>query len=81
MLRYAFGVPNGANAEGYQARIESGASGIGMGFPFDLRRDDIVVTVESSESLEDWPGAVILFDSEIDSVPLTLGSGKVRIAD
>ena len=81
LLRYAFGVPNGANAEGYQARIESGASGIEMVFPFDLRRDDIVVTVESSESLKDWSGAVTLFDSEIDSVPLTLGSGWVRVSD
>ncbi|MEN8693603.1 MAG: hypothetical protein ABF334_02240, partial [Akkermansiaceae bacterium] len=81
LLRYALGVPDGESALGYQPRIVSNASGVGMEFPFDLRRDDITVIVESSDALGDWSEAAILFNSAVDTTLNTIGNGRIRVGD
>ncbi|MDA7881619.1 CotH kinase family protein [Akkermansiaceae bacterium] len=81
LLRYAFGVPAGEDASGYLPGINSDASGIGVEFPYDGSRDDISVVVESSDSLDDWAGAIVLFDSDLDSPPVANELGRIRIAD
>lgn len=81
LLRYALGVPDGESALGYQPRIVSNASGVGMEFPFDLRRDDITVIVESSDTLGDWSEAAILFNSAVDTTLNTIGNGRIRVGD
>ena len=81
LLRYAFGVPSGEAATSYLPGINTGASGIGVEFPYDGSRDDISVVVESSENLGDWAGAVILFDSSVDSAPVANELGRIRIVD
>jgi hypothetical protein len=81
LLRYAFGVPAGENASGYLPRIKTDSSGIGVEFPYDGSRDDLKVVVESSDSLQDWTGAVILFDSSMGSPPVANELRRIRIVD
>ncbi|MDG2322143.1 MAG: CotH kinase family protein [Akkermansiaceae bacterium] len=81
LLRYAFGVPAGENASSYLPGITSDSWGVGVGFPYDGSRDDISVVVESSDSLQDWSGAVILFDSATSPPPVANELGRIRIAD
>ena len=81
LLRYAFGVPAGENASSHLPGIASDSLGIGVEFPYDGSRDDIGVVVESSDTLQDWTGAVILFDSSTDSPPVANELGRIRIVD
>ena len=81
LLRHAFGVPSGEDASGYLPGISSGGSGVGVEFPYDGNRDDIRVVVESSDTLDDWTGVVVLFDSGLDSPPVANELGRIRIVD
>lgn len=81
LLRYAFGVPSGANAFAYLPKLSSDASGFGVDFPFDVGRSDIAVIVESTDTLNDWSSATILFDSSGGFYPALDGQGRIRISD
>jgi len=81
LLRYAFGVPAGEGVSHYLPGINSDSSGIGVEFPYNGSRDDISVVVESSDTLHDWSGAVILFDSAMDSPPVANELRRIRIVD
>lgn len=81
LLRYAFGVPFGEKAEGFLPQLGASPAGFAIDFPFESGRDDIIVRVESSETLEDWSAATILFDSALDFPPATDGQGRIRIND
>ncbi|MGC6467205.1 MAG: chitobiase/beta-hexosaminidase C-terminal domain-containing protein [Akkermansiaceae bacterium] len=81
LLRYAFGVPAGAQVEGYLPQIVGSALGIGIEFPFARNRDDIRVLVESTEALDDWSAAEVLFDSNRDAPPVANELGRIRIVE
>lgn len=81
LLRYALGVPVGADASDYLPRLVSGESGYGLEFPFENGRDDLVVQVEASATLDDWSMATILFDSTLDFPPTANGQGWIAIED
>jgi autotransporter-associated beta strand protein len=81
LLRYAIGVPAGESATGYQPQLVFGPSGFGMELPFESGRDDLVVIVESSDTLSDWSTPFVLFDSTQDFPPVTNEYGKIRIID
>lgn len=57
------------------------ASGYGLEFPVESGRDDVVVQVEASETLDDWSMATILFDSTVDFPPTADGQGWILIND
>lgn len=81
LLRYAFGIPMGGGASPYLPSIMADSSGLGLEFAFDGNRDDIGVLVESSESLSEWAGATVLFDSSVMSSPVADALGRIRIID
>jgi hypothetical protein len=49
--------------------------------PFDARRDDLRILVESTSTLEDWTHAHILFDSGADFPPTADANGWIAIPD
>lgn len=81
LLRYALGVPAGENAARYLPAVVRSRAGIAVEFSYDGGKDDIELIVESSESLDDWTAATILFDSMMDSPPVVSESGQMRIVD
>ncbi|MBK1825471.1 chitobiase/beta-hexosaminidase C-terminal domain-containing protein [Haloferula rosea] len=81
LLRYAFGVPDGESALAYMPRIIRTGTGMGLEFPFETRRHDLVVIVESSGNLEDWSNPTVLFDSSADFPPPQDEFGRIRILD
>lgn len=81
LLRYAFGVPIGQGALGYLPELVATPAGYGIDFPFESGRDDVAVVVESSDTLEDWSLATILFDSTLHFPPAADGQGRIRISD
>lgn len=81
LLRYALGVPDGESSHLYQLRLQEVGSGIRVDFPFDARRGDISVILESSDSLSDWAAATVLFNSSSEVAKVTIGGGRVQIRD
>ena len=81
LLRYALGVPAGEGAIDYLPRLVTGPSGFGLEFPFESGRDDLRMVVESTETLEDWSQATILFDSAEDFPPAQNEQGWIASND
>ncbi len=94
LLRYAFGVPEGDSLAGYEARLvprgslspssPAASSGLALSFPYDARRKGISLKVESSDLLDDWSNAVVLFDSDEASSGDTIANarnGRVQVND
>ncbi|MGJ8696580.1 MAG: chitobiase/beta-hexosaminidase C-terminal domain-containing protein [Verrucomicrobiaceae bacterium] len=81
LIRYAFGVPNGVRGESFLPRLTSTSAGVGVEFPFESGRNDIEVVVESTDTLDDWSSATLLFNSSLGFTPTANGEGRIRIAD
>lgn len=78
LLRYALGIPAGANPQDYLPQLEIDGGNSAFRFPFDPGRDDIACLVEASAVLDDWENAAVLFDSRSD-LPASLGQGWLTV--
>jgi hypothetical protein len=81
ILRYAFEVPAGASAASYMPKLHATPASYGIDFPFESGRDDLIVIAESSDELDDWSGATVLFDSSTDFPPMADAFGRISIPD
>jgi autotransporter-associated beta strand protein len=80
LLRYALGIPAGANPRDYLPQLFRDGGTNGFRFPFDPGRDDIACLVEASTLLNDWENAEVLFDSRSD-LPSALNDGWLTLKD
>ena len=81
LLRYAFGVPPGQPASRWMPQSAHHPGSYGLTFPFDSRRDDLVVVVEASEAPDDWTNATVIFDSRVDFPPVPNSTGWSEFID
>lgn len=82
LVRYALGVAPGDNPHTLMPKMSLAGDGTAsFHLPFDARRDDLRILVESTSTLEDWTHAHILFDSGSDFPPPADANGWIAIQD